>query len=43
VHPDALIDKLYNLWNRNPITITRTYLTSKGKKDKPELAALRSF
>ena len=43
VHPDALIDKLYNLWNRNPITVSRTYLTSKGAKDRPQMAALRSF
>ena len=43
VHPDAVIDKLYNLWNRNPITITRNYMTSKGSKDKPQLAALRSY
>jgi 3',5'-cyclic-AMP phosphodiesterase len=43
VHPDALIDKLYNLWNRNPITISRNYLASKGQKDRPKLPALTSF
>src|SRR5688572_25168391 len=43
VHPDALIDKLYNLWNRNPITISRSYLASKGSKDRPRLAARTSY
>lgn len=41
VHPDGLIDKVYNLWNRNPVTIKKTYLASGGKKDRPE-APLRS-
>jgi len=35
VHPDGLVDKIYNLWNRNPVTVKKTYLSSKGKKDKP--------
>jgi 3',5'-cyclic AMP phosphodiesterase CpdA len=43
VHPDALIDKLYNLWNRNPITVTRNYLVSKGTKDKPTPPPLKSY
>jgi 3',5'-cyclic AMP phosphodiesterase CpdA len=43
VHPDALIDKLYNLWNRNPITISRNYLASKGQKEPPKQPALKSF
>jgi 3',5'-cyclic AMP phosphodiesterase CpdA len=43
VHPDALIDALYNLWNRNPITISRSYLTSRGKSDRPRVAALKSY
>jgi Icc protein len=43
VHPDALIDKLYNLWNRNPINVPRNYLASKGAKDAPKQAALKSY
>jgi Icc protein len=43
VHPDALIDKLYSLWNRNPISIPRNYLASKGQKDRPKVAALTSY
>lgn len=35
VHPDGLVDKLYQLWNRNPITVSAQYTTSKGKKDAP--------
>ncbi len=33
VHPDGLVDKIYSLWNRNPMTVTRAYMTSQGKKD----------
>jgi 3',5'-cyclic AMP phosphodiesterase CpdA len=36
IHPDGLADKIYNLWNRNPVTVSRTYMTSKGKKDRPD-------
>jgi len=43
IHPDALIDKLYNLWNRNPITISRNYLASKGTKDRPKPPPLKSY
>ncbi|NLE36696.1 MAG: twin-arginine translocation signal domain-containing protein [Pirellulaceae bacterium] len=35
VHPDALVDMVYNLWNRNPITVKSTYLGSWGKMDVP--------
>ncbi len=43
VHPDGLADKVYNLWNRNPVTITRTYMTSMGKKDRPPVPKLTSY
>ncbi|MEZ4239762.1 MAG: metallophosphoesterase [Myxococcota bacterium] len=32
VHPDGLVDKVYNLWNRNPIEVTSEYMTTNGKK-----------
>jgi len=32
VHPDGLIDKVYALWNRNPITVSRTYTSSWAKR-----------
>jgi 3',5'-cyclic AMP phosphodiesterase CpdA len=34
IHPDGLADKVYNLWNRNPVNVTRTYMASNGAKDK---------
>ena len=43
VNPDGLADKVYNLWNRNPVTVSRTYMTSNGAKDKPTPPALKSF
>jgi len=43
VHPDGLIDKVYNLWNRNPVTVTKTYTATKGKKDKPQSPERASY
>lgn len=43
VYPDALVDKIYNLWNRNPVTITKKYMTSRGQADKPQVPTLRSY
>lgn len=43
VHPDGLIDKVYNLWNRNPVTISRNFTASRGTKDKPVAALRRSY
>jgi len=35
VHADGLVDKVYNLWNRNPITVAKGYTASGGKKCVP--------
>ena len=35
VHADGLVDKIYNLWNRNPITVAKGYTESGGKKCVP--------
>jgi|HubBroStandDraft_4_1064222.scaffolds.fasta_scaffold16853_3 Icc protein len=43
MHPDGLADIVQNLWNRNPVTISRNYTLSNGKHDKPPVPALRSF
>jgi 3',5'-cyclic AMP phosphodiesterase CpdA len=43
VDPDGLVDKVYNLWNRNPVTVSRKYMTSAGKNDKPPASPRRSF
>ena len=39
----GLIDKVYGLWNRNPVTVHASYLASRGVKDKPANAVLTSF
>lgn len=43
VQADGLADIVQNLWNRNPITIARTYTASNGKKDKPEVPTRQSY
>ena len=43
VHPDGLVDKIYNLWNRNPVTVSRTYTATRGAKDKPQVPTLKSY
>ncbi len=43
VHPDGLVDKVYNLWNRNPIEVSRTYLASNGKRNVPPKPNLESY
>ena len=35
VHPDALVDKVYNLWNRKPIIVAKAYTASWGKQSMP--------
>jgi Icc protein len=35
VHPDGLVDKIYNFWNRNPLTVARGYTLSWGKEAVP--------
>ncbi len=35
VHPDGLVDKIYSLWNRNPITVSSAYTASWGKESIP--------
>ncbi|MCA8953433.1 MAG: metallophosphoesterase [Planctomycetes bacterium] len=43
VHADGLVDKIYRLWNRNPVTVSREYMMSFGKTDKPGRANLSSY
>ncbi|EYF05483.1 metallophosphoesterase family protein [Chondromyces apiculatus] len=43
VHPDGLVDKLYNLWNRNPVNVERSYLASKGTRNKPAASTLTRY
>ena len=43
MHPDGLVDKVYNLWNRNPVQVSAVYMTSGGTKDPPSKPNLVSF
>ncbi|MBX3197407.1 MAG: metallophosphoesterase [Labilithrix sp.] len=43
VHPNGLADKIYNLWNRNPVTVSKSYLATRGAKDKPTAPHLKSY
>lgn len=43
VHPNAMVDKIYSLWNRNPITVSKKYLTSNGREARPNPSNLSSY
>ncbi|MGH8524665.1 MAG: metallophosphoesterase family protein, partial [Gammaproteobacteria bacterium] len=43
VKAGGLVDKLYNLWNRNPVQVTSAYLTSEGKNAVPLMPNLQSY
>ncbi|WP_224370052.1 metallophosphoesterase family protein [Hyalangium versicolor] len=39
----GLADKLYNLWDRDPVTVKASYLTSNGKQDRPPASRLPPY
>jgi len=39
----GLVDKVYNLWDRNPVTVRASYLSSGGVKDKPAETTLATY
>lgn len=43
MHPDGMADMVYNLWNRNPVTISKKYMATNGKQDKPARPKLKSY
>lgn len=43
VHPDGLVDKVYNLWNRDPVQVSSAYLTSNGRDSVPPKPNLVSY
>lgn len=43
VHPDGLVDKVYYLWNRNPITVKKAYLASNGLQARPAPATVPTY
>jgi 3',5'-cyclic AMP phosphodiesterase CpdA len=40
---DGLVDAIYNLWDRNPVTISYRYLASNGIEDRPPSPKLASY
>jgi len=43
VRADGLVDKVYNLWNRDPVVVSSEYLSSRGTKKVPPKPNLVSF
>jgi 3',5'-cyclic AMP phosphodiesterase CpdA len=43
VLPSGLVDKVYGLWNRNPITVEAAYVASGGVKRPPLSTSLQSY
>lgn len=43
VNADGYVDKLYDLWNRNPVQVKASYLASAGSKDVPSRPSLVSY
>jgi len=39
----GLVNTLYNLWDRNPVAVRASYLTSQGAKDAPPRTKLPSY
>lgn len=39
----GLVDKVYNLWDRNPVSVRATYLKSDGTRDHPAQTKLASY
>jgi 3',5'-cyclic-AMP phosphodiesterase len=42
VNADALVDSIYRLWNRNPVTVKATYVAT-GKTDRPKSNNRRGY
>jgi 3',5'-cyclic-AMP phosphodiesterase len=40
---DGLADKIYNLWDRNPVSVKAEYLASRGKQARPPMTQFPSF
>ena len=43
VQAGGLVDTIYNLWDRNPVTVKADYLVSRGKTDQPPAPQLASY
>lgn len=40
---DGLAEKIYALWNRNPVSVKHSYLASNGAKDRPAVPTRPSY
>jgi predicted MPP superfamily phosphohydrolase len=40
---DGLVNKVYHLWDRNPMTVTASYLKSMGKTNRPPEPAFKTY
>lgn len=40
---DGLVDKVYNLWDRNPVTVSASYLRSMGRTDCPPAPSFATY
>jgi Icc protein len=40
---DGLVNKIYNLWDRNPVSVPASYLKSNGAKDQPAAPSFSSY
>jgi 3',5'-cyclic-AMP phosphodiesterase len=43
IEASGVADKIYNLWDRNPVTIKHSYLASNGRDDRPAVTTRSSF
>ena len=43
VAAEGVVDKIYNLWDRNPVTVRHSYLGSGGTRDRPTPTKLPSY
>ena len=40
---NGLVNKVYNLWDRNPVTVSATYMTSMGRNSRPPAPTKTSY
>jgi len=40
---DGLVNKVYNLWDRNPVSVRASYLKSMGKADRPPAPTFKTY
>jgi hypothetical protein len=43
VNADGMCDMIYDLWDRNPMTVPASYLRSRGRRDKPPAPTFSTY